>query len=42
MDSFFDCFNTRNPEEAKRKKKPFLAPYTKLDDDRFKWLEYDF
>ena len=27
MDSWFDCFNTRNLEEANRKRKPFLQPY---------------
>ena len=32
MDSWFDCFNTRNLEEANRKRKPFLQPYRHSSD----------
>ena len=42
MDSLFDCFNSRHPEKAKRKRKPFLAPYSSVDDKRFTWLQNDF
>ena len=42
MDSFFDCLNVRSTTEYQRKRKPFLAPYTSVNDQRFAWLENDF
>ena len=38
FDKFFDCMNVRNSVEHIHKRKPFLAPYTSVDDDRFSWL----
>ena len=39
MDSFFDCTNVRNLiTEHQQKRKPFLAPYTSVDDNRFEWI----
>ena len=38
MDSFFDIMNVRNRTEGVRKNKPFLRPYTDVNDERFKWL----
>ena len=35
MDKFFDCLNVKNTVEYKTKKKPFLKPYTSVDDVRF-------
>ena len=34
VDSFFDCLNVRSRTEHIRKHKPFLAPYTSLQDER--------
>ena len=34
VDGFFDCLNVRNTTEHQRKRKPFLAPYTSVDDER--------
>ena len=31
-DSFFDCLNVRSTVEHQRKRKPFLSPYTSMDD----------
>ena len=42
VDSFFDCLNVRSFNEHKHKNKPFLKPYTELDDPRFKWLKDQF
>ena len=42
VDSFFDCLNVRSTTEHQRKRKPFLAPYTAVDDERFHWLETTF
>lgn len=42
MDRFFDCLNTRNLDEATRRRKPDLAPYRAVDDARFDFLEDDF
>lgn len=42
IDSFFDCLNVRSTTEHVRKRKPFLAPYTAVNDPRFTWLETDF
>ena len=39
FDKFFDCFNIRNTKEHILKRKPFLKPFTSLDDERFSWLE---
>ena len=36
MDQFFDCMNVRNCTEHKLK--PFLKPYTSIEDERFIWL----
>ena len=42
FDKFFDCMNVRNSVEHKHKRKPFLAPYTSVDDERFSWLLDEF
>ena len=42
MDSWFDCFNKCNLEEADRKKKHFLQPYRDSSDTRIDWLEKGF
>lgn len=42
VDSFFDCLNVRSTSEHQRKRKPFLAPYSSLHDERFHWLETTF
>lgn len=42
VDSFFDCLNVRSRYEHERKRKPFLAPYSSTDDQRFAWLEDEF
>ena len=39
MDKFFDCLNVRNTVEHEHKRKPFLKPYTSVDDERFVWLD---
>ncbi|KAK3754384.1 hypothetical protein QZH41_002038 [Actinostola sp. cb2023] len=38
IDSFFDCLNVRSTTEHERKRKPFLAPYRSVNDERFLWL----
>lgn len=38
VDGFIDCVNVRSTAEHQRKRKPFLAPYTSLEDERFQWL----
>ena len=38
FDNFFDCLNVRNTTECITKQKPFLSPYTSVDDERFEWL----
>lgn len=35
VDNVFDCLNVRSTKEYQRKQKPFLAPYTSLDDRRY-------
>ena len=35
MASFSDCTIVRNLTEHQKKRKPFLAPYTSVDDNRF-------
>ncbi|CAM1312591.1 PAH (predicted) [Pycnogonum litorale] len=42
VDKFFDCTNTRSLDEAHFKRKPELAPYRSIDDDRFDFLINDF
>ena len=39
MDNFFECLNVKNTMEYKVKQKPFLKPYTSVDDVRFAWLD---
>ena len=39
MDKFFYCCNVRNTQEYKNKKKPFLKPYSDINDTRFEWLQ---
>ena len=39
VDSFFDCLNISSTSEHQRKRKPFLARYSSLHDERFHWLE---
>lgn len=41
MDKFFDCCNSR-PDATVHKRKPFLAPYTSVDDSRFDFLKNTF
>ena len=38
VDNFFDIMNIRNCNEHTHKIKPFLKPFSSLDDERFKWL----
>ena len=42
MDKFFDCLNVRSQYEGKNKRKPFLLPYEKENDERFMWLTDEF
>ena len=42
IDKFFDCCNTRSLTEGERKRKPFLKPYTSIDDERFEFIKGDF
>lgn len=42
VNSYFDCLNVRSTTEHQRKRKPFLAPYTAVNDPRFTWLLNDF
>ena len=39
MDSFFDIMSIRNIQSHKFETKPFLAPFTSVNDDRFGWLQ---
>ena len=39
MDHFFYCCNVRNTKVHQLKRKPFLKPYSNLNDERFEWLE---
>lgn len=39
MDRFFDCLNVRNTKEHVLKRKPFLKPYSSVNDERFAWLD---
>ncbi|PFX17055.1 Transposable element P transposase [Stylophora pistillata] len=34
IDGFFDCLNVRSMTEHQRKRKPFSAPYTSVNDER--------
>ena len=42
MDKFFDIMNIRNSTEGIRKSKPFLVPFSSLNDIRFQWLTNEF
>ena len=42
MDTFFDILNIRNSKESEHKRKPFLEPFTSINDHRFQWLEETF
>ena len=42
VDKFFDCCNTRSLNEGVQKRKPFLKPYTSVDDERFKFMKEEF
>ena len=42
MDNFFDIMNISNTKEGKHKLKPFLEPFSSLDDHRFDWLRNEF
>ncbi|XP_015763062.1 PREDICTED: uncharacterized protein LOC107342123 [Acropora digitifera] len=42
VDSFFYCLNVSSNSEHQRKRKPFLAQYSSLHDERFHWLETTF
>ena len=35
VDNFFDCLNVRSLAESEKKRKPFLAPYRSIDDERY-------
>ena len=35
VDGFFDCLNVRSTTEHQRKRKPFLAPYSDPEDNRY-------
>ena len=35
IDKFFDCLNVRSLSEHQRKRKPFIAPYTTYNDQRY-------
>ena len=39
IDKFFDCCNSRSLTEADHKRKPFLAPYASINDQRFGFLK---
>ena len=39
MDGFFDIVNIRNIQSHEFERKPFLAPFTSVNDDRFGWLQ---
>ena len=39
MDKFFDFLNVRNTTEHVLKRKPFLQPYSDVEDPRFTWLD---
>ena len=38
MDTFFDCMNVRNCQEHIHKLKPFLKPYSSVNDECLVWL----
>ena len=42
MDRFFDMLNVRSPEEAVKKRKDDLRPYSSAEDSRLTWLEEGF
>ncbi|VDH96810.1 Hypothetical predicted protein [Mytilus galloprovincialis] len=42
FDKFFDCLNVSNTKSGIFQRKPTCAPYTNINDWRFKWLEEDF
>ena len=42
MDSFFDIMNIRNIQSHEFERKPFLDPFTTVNDNRFGWLQYSF
>jgi hypothetical protein len=42
MDRCFDCLNRRPLEEADRKRKPALRPYTSTEDKMFTFLQDEF
>ena len=39
MDGFFDIMNIRYIQSHEFERKPFLAPFTSVNDDRFCWLQ---
>ena len=42
IDSFLDCQNVRSLTEHERKRKPFLASFRRVNDERFEFLENTF
>ena len=42
FDKFFDCLNVRNCTDHITKQKPFLKPYSSINDERFDWLLHMF
>lgn len=42
IDKFFDIMNVRSTKEHIRDAKPFLTPFTSVDDHRFTWLTSTF
>ena len=39
MDSVFGRLNISNTQSHEFERKPFLAPFTSVNDDRFGWLQ---
>ena len=39
MESFFDLMNIHNIQSHEFERKPFLAPSTSVNEDRFRWLQ---
>ena len=42
VDKFVDCCNIRSLTEGEWKRKPFLWPYTSVDDEWFEFIKGDF
>ena len=42
IDGFFDCLNVRSTTEHQRRRKPFLAPYRDVHDNRYVIFYFDY